>query len=77
MTVAELLNELRNINQERFLAAHHDDMYFQTFADVDALDKVIILINFLAKKNPSENSFSHVNIEDIVGVLYRSREIEI
>lgn len=54
MTVAELLNELRNINQERFLAAHHDDMYFQTFADVDALDKVIILINFLAKKNPSE-----------------------
>lgn len=53
MTVEELLHELRNINQERFLAAHHDDMYFQTFADVDALDKVIILIDFLAKKNPA------------------------
>ena len=54
MTVQELLDELKKINQERLLAAHHDDLYFQTFADVDALDKVILLINYLSKKNSSD-----------------------
>lgn len=54
MTAQELLDELKKINQERLLEAHHDDMYFQTFADVDALDKVILLINHLSKKNPSD-----------------------
>jgi len=54
MTVHELLDELKKVNQERLLAAHHDGFYFQTFADVDALDKVIILINHLSNKNPSD-----------------------
>ena len=54
MNVHELLEELKKINQERLLAAHHDDFYFQTFADIDAIDKVIILIDFLSKKKPSD-----------------------
>ena len=54
MNVQELLNELKKINRERLLEAHHDDFYFQTFKDIDALDKVIILIDFLSKKKPSD-----------------------
>lgn len=54
MNVHELLEELKQINQERFLEAHHDDFYFKTFTDIDALDKVIILIDFLSKKKPSD-----------------------
>ena len=54
MTVRELLDELKQINQERLLEAHHDDFYFQTFEDIDALNKVILLINYLNKKNPSD-----------------------
>ena len=54
MTVQELLDELKKINKERLLEAHHDDLYFQTFKDIDALDKVIVLINFLSKKKPSD-----------------------
>ena len=50
MTVQELLDELKKINQERLLSAHHDDFYFQTFEDIDALNKVILLINYLNKK---------------------------
>ena len=54
MNVHELLEELKKINQERLLAAHHDGFYLRTFADVDALDKVIILINHLSNKKLSD-----------------------
>lgn len=54
MNVQELLDELKRINKERLLEAHHDDFYFQTFKDIDALDKVITLIDFLSKKKPSD-----------------------
>ena len=36
------------------LASFHDDMFFQEMPDIDALDKVIILIDYLSKKNPSD-----------------------
>ena len=54
MNVQELLDELKKINKERLLEAHHDALYFQTFKDIDALDKIIILIDFLSKKNPAD-----------------------
>ena len=54
MTTKELLEQLKSINQERLLAAHHDGMYFQDFPDIDALDATILLINFLAERRPSD-----------------------
>lgn len=54
MTVTELLAELKAINQERTLAALHDDAFFQDFPDIDALNSAIILIEFLSEKKPSD-----------------------
>ena len=54
MTISELLEELKKINQERTLATLHDDMFFKDFPDVDALNTAIILIDFLAEKKPSD-----------------------
>ena len=53
MTTKELLEQLKSINQEKVMATFHDDVLLQEFPDIDALDKVIILIDYLAKKNPS------------------------
>jgi len=54
MTTKELLEQLKSINQEKVLASFHDDMFFQEMPDIDALDKVIILIDYLSKKNPTD-----------------------
>lgn len=54
MTLRELLDRLEKIRQERTLEAHHDDIFFSTYPDVEALERVIALIEFLADKNPSE-----------------------
>ena len=54
MTIKELLEQLKAINQEKVLASFHDDMFLQKMPDIDALDKVIILIDYLSKKNPSD-----------------------
>lgn len=37
------------------LAAHHDDMVFQTYFDVEALERVIAMVKFLNDKNPATN----------------------
>ena len=36
------------------MEAHHDDIFFQIYDDVEALDRVINLIKFLQEKNPSD-----------------------
>ena len=54
MTTKELLEQIETIQQERTLEAHHDDMFFQTYEDVEALDRVINMIKFLAEKKPSD-----------------------
>ena len=52
MTLEKLIEQLKIIHQERMLAAHHDNIFFQTHADVEALDKIIVMLKFLADKNP-------------------------
>ena len=54
MTTKELLEQLKAINQERTLAALHDNNFLQELPDVDALNTAIILIDFLAEKKPSD-----------------------
>ena len=54
MTIKEVLEQLKSINQEKILASLHDDMFFQESPDVDALNTVITLINSLAEKKPSD-----------------------
>ena len=55
MKLAELLSEMETIEQERTLEAHHDDMFFQTYRDVEALDKVILMLEFISARKPSDN----------------------
>ncbi|MBR2519781.1 MAG: hypothetical protein IKE46_08370 [Selenomonadaceae bacterium] len=54
MTTKEVLEQLKLINQEKILASFHDDALYQNFPDIDALDAAILLIDFLAKKKPSD-----------------------
>ncbi len=54
MTTKELLEQLKSINQEKVMSTFHDDVLYQNFPDIDALDSAILLIEFLTKKNPSE-----------------------
>ena len=54
MTTKELLELLERVHQERTLETHHDDMFFQTYPDVEALERVISLIKFLEEKQPSD-----------------------
>lgn len=54
MTAREIMEQLRGINQERMLAALHDDTFFMDSPDIDALNTTIILINYLATKKPSD-----------------------
>ena len=54
MTTKELIAELEKISHERQLEAHHDDMFFMTYSDVEALDKVIALLKFLDTKKPDD-----------------------
>ena len=53
MTTAELIEQLEKIHRERMLEAHHD-MLFQRYPDIEALDAVINLLEFLGDKNPSD-----------------------
>ena len=55
MKLADLLSEMETIEQERTLEAHHDDMFFQTYRDVEALNKVIFMLQFIAAKKPSDS----------------------
>ena len=65
MTLAELLEQLESIHQERTLEAHHDDMFFKTYADVEALDKVINLMKYLADKDPAYR----LTVEEILNAV--------
>ena len=55
MTVSEILEQLKTINQERLLSAHHDGFLFENYPDVDALNSVIILLMHLRDKKPSDS----------------------
>jgi len=52
MTVMELMEELEKIHRERILSAHHDGMFLKTYDDVEAMNKIILMVKFLAEKNP-------------------------
>ena len=69
MTVRELTNQLRIINQERMLASLHDENFLQDLPDIDALNTAIILINFLAIKKPSDK----LTVEEI----FREADIDL
>ena len=53
MTITELLAQLEKIRQERTLEAHHD-MLFQSYPDIEALDRAIDLIKILDESNASD-----------------------
>ena len=55
MKLAELLSEMETIEQERTLEAHHDDMFFKTYADIEALEKIILMLEFISSKKPSDS----------------------
>ncbi|MBR4904649.1 MAG: hypothetical protein IKZ53_08250 [Selenomonadaceae bacterium] len=54
MTAREIMEQLKKINQERLSEAHHDGFYdgffSQGYADIDALNTVIILLMYLNDK---------------------------
>lgn len=54
MTTSELLAQLEIVKQDRLVGAHHDDIFFKTYPDMEALDKVIALIKFLGGKKLSD-----------------------
>ena len=54
MTLAEILRQLDIIKDDRLVGAHHDDIFFTTQADMEALERIIALITFLNEKNPSD-----------------------
>ena len=58
MTVREILEQLKKINQERLSEAHHDGFYdgffSQGYSDIDALNTVIILLMYLNDKKPTD-----------------------
>ena len=58
MTVKEILEQLKKINQEKLAAAYHESFYdgffSQNDSDVDALNTVIILLAYLKSKKPSD-----------------------
>ena len=55
MTLKEILEQLKTINQERLLSAHHDGFLFENYPDVDALDSVILMLKFLEEKKLSDS----------------------
>lgn len=58
MTIREILEQLKKINQERLLNSQHDNFYdgffSKNFSDIDALNTVIILLVYLNNKKPSD-----------------------
>ena len=54
MTITEVQKQLDIIQKDRLVGAHHDDIFFTTYADLEALEKIIALIKFLSEKKPSD-----------------------
>ena len=59
MTINEVMEQLKKINQERLVEARHDGLYdgifSQTYSDIDALNTAIMLLIYLRGKNPSDS----------------------
>ena len=69
MTITEVQKQLDIIKEDRLVGAHHDDIFFTTYADLEALEKIIALINFLSEKKPSDKIkvaeiFAAANIDE-------------
>lgn len=54
MTITEIEKQLDIIKKDRLVGAHHDDIFFTTQADMEALERIIALIKFLNEKKPSD-----------------------
>lgn len=54
MTITEIEKQLDIIKEDRLVGAHHDDIFFTTQADMEALERIIALIKFLSEKKPSD-----------------------
>ena len=54
MTITEVQRQLDIIKEDRLVGAHHDDIFFTTQADMEALERIIALIKFLSEKKPSD-----------------------
>ncbi|MBE8949064.1 MAG: hypothetical protein SR3Q1_00465 [Quinella sp. 3Q1] len=54
MTITEIQKQLDVIKGDRLVGAHHDDIFFTTQADMEALERIIALIAFLSEKKPSD-----------------------
>lgn len=54
MNLQELSEQAENIRREILFEAHHDAVLFHTHEDVEALNRMILLIKFLEEKNPSD-----------------------
>lgn len=54
MTITELQKQLDVIKKDRLVGAHHDDIFFTTYADMEALERITALIKFLSDKKPSD-----------------------
>ena len=68
MTITEVQKQLDIIKEDRLVGAHHDDIFFTTYADMEALERIIALIKFLSEKKPSDKIkvaeiFAAANIE--------------
>ena len=54
MTITEVQKQLDVIKKDRLVGAHHDDIFFTTYADMEALERITALIEFLSEKKPSD-----------------------
>ena len=54
MTITEIGRQLEIIKEDRLVGAHHDDIFFTKYADMEALERIIALIAFLSEKKPSD-----------------------
>ena len=69
MTIKEVQRQLDIIKEDRLVGAHHDDIFFTTYADMEALERIIALIKFLSEKKLSDNVkvaeiFAAANIDE-------------
>ena len=69
MTITEVQKQLDIIKEDRLVGAHHDDIFFTTYADMEALERIIALIKFLSEKKPSDKIkvaeiFAAANIDE-------------
>ena len=59
MTITEVQKQLNIIKKDRLVGAHHDDIFFTTYADLEALEKIIVT----KKENPSTKVGGLFNFE--------------